>query len=83
MHWKHPFPGRINTRRDVELLQNGFENLFAYVSNKYQFYNTMTDKSNIELLVEQSMLCRQKRKKPLTAYFTFSSTGPIKAATAA
>ena len=84
MHWKHPFLGRIDTRRDVELLQNGarsiFENLFAYISNKDQFYNTMTDKCNIELLVVQSISYRQKQKKPLTAQFTFSSTGPIKTA---
>ena len=94
MHWKHPFPGRTDTRRDVERLQNGarsiLESRFAYVSNKHQFYNTMTKKSNIKLLVVQSVLYRQKRKKPLSYidksgrnHLTFASTRPIKTATAA
>ena len=87
MQWKYPFPGKIGTRCDVELLQNGArsipENRLAYVSNKHQFYNTMTDISYTELLVVQSILYRQRRKKPLTAHFTFSFTGPIKTAVAA
>ena len=87
MQWKYPFPGRIDTRCDVELLQNGarsiLENRFAYISNKHQFYSTMTDKSYIELLVVQSILYKQKRKKPLMAHFTFPFTGPIKTAVAA
>ena len=87
MQCKYPFPGKIGTRCDVELLQNGSrsipENRFEYILNKHQFYNTMTDKSYIELLVVQSILYKQRQKKPLTAHFTFSFTGPIKTAVAA